>query len=40
MDVIFIYQDVLDVLRDGVPTLARNATRVQQTANKDVKKKS
>jgi len=26
-------------MNDGVPALARNATDVQQTANKDVKKK-
>lgn len=39
MKVIFIYQYVLDVVNDIIPTLARNATEVQQTANKDTKKK-
>ena len=39
MKVIFRYQDVLEVVNDGVPTLARNATDVQQNANKDAKKK-
>jgi len=39
MKVIFRHQDVLEVVNDGVPALARNTTYVQQTANKDAKKK-
>jgi len=39
MKVIFKYQDVLEVVNEVVPTLARNATDVQQSANKDAKKK-
>lgn len=39
MEVIFRYQDVLEVVNDGVPALARNATDVKQAANKDAMKK-
>jgi len=39
MKVIFRYIDVLDVINDSVPSLARNATEVQQIANIDAKKK-
>jgi len=39
MKVIFRFQDVLEVLNDGVPTLGSNATYVQQTANRDAKNK-
>jgi hypothetical protein len=39
MNVIFRYRDVLDVVNDGVPSLTRNATEVQQISNRDAKKK-
>jgi len=39
MKVIFKYQDVLDIMNEGVPTLARIATDVQKVAHKDVKNK-
>jgi hypothetical protein len=39
MKVVFRHQDVLDVAKDGVPVLARNATEVQQIGHKDAKKK-
>jgi len=39
MKVIFRFQDVLEVVNDGIPALAANATDVQQTANRDAKKK-
>jgi len=39
MKVIFRFQDVLELVNDGVPALEANATDVQQTANRDAKKK-
>jgi len=39
MKVIFRFQDVLEVVNDGVPALAANAVDVQQTTNKYAKKK-
>jgi len=39
MKVIFRYQDVLEMVNDGLPSLARNTTDVQQAASKDAKKK-
>jgi len=39
MKVIFRYQIVLDVINDGIIALAKNATKVQQDANKDANKK-
>jgi hypothetical protein len=39
MKVIFMYQHMLEVVNDGVPVLARNATDMQHAANKDAKKK-
>jgi len=38
MKVIFRYQDVFEVVNDGVPALAGNTTDVQHVANKDAKK--
>jgi len=32
-------RDVLDVVKNGVPALAKNATMVQKIANRDAKKK-
>lgn len=39
MKVIFKFQDVLEVVNDDVPALASNATDVQQTANRDARRK-
>jgi len=39
MKVIFKFQDVLEVVNEGIPTLAANATDVQQAAHKELKKK-
>jgi hypothetical protein len=39
MKVIFRYQDVLETVNEGVTPLAANATDVQQTAHRDLKKK-
>jgi hypothetical protein len=39
MKVIFMYQDVLEIVNEGVTPLAANATDAQQTAHRDVKKK-
>jgi hypothetical protein len=39
MNVIFRFHDVLEVVNDSVPALAVNATEVQQTTNRDAKKK-
>jgi len=39
MKVIFRFQDVVEVVIEGIPALAANATDVQQTAHKDLKKK-
>jgi len=33
------YQDVLEVVNEGIPALAANATDVQQAAHKELKKK-
>ena len=37
--VIFRFQDVVEVVNEGIPTLAANATDVQQASHKDLKKK-
>jgi len=39
MKVIFRFQDVLEIVNEGVTALAANATDVQQTAHREVKKK-
>lgn len=39
MKVIFRFQDVLEMVNDGVPELAENATEAQRTAHRDQKKK-
>jgi len=39
MKVIFRFQDVLEVVNEGIPTLAANATDVQQAKHKELKKK-
>jgi len=39
MKVIFRFQDVLEVVNEGIPALAANATDVQQAAHKELKKK-
>jgi hypothetical protein len=39
MKVIFKYQDVLEIVNEGVTPLAANATDVQQTTHRDLKKK-
>ena len=39
MKVIFRFQDVVEAVNEGIPTLAANATDVQQASHKDLKKK-
>ena len=39
MKVIFRFKDVLEVVNKGIPTLAANATDVQQETHKHLKKK-
>jgi len=39
MKVIFRFQDVVEAMNEGIPTLTANATDVQQAAHKDLKKK-
>jgi len=39
MKVIFRFQDVLEIVNEGVTTPAANATDVQQTAHRELKKK-
>ena len=39
MKVILRFQDVVEVVNEGIPALAANATDVQQAAHKDLKKK-
>jgi len=39
MKVIFRFQDVLEVVNEGIPALAANVTDVQQAAHKELKKK-
>ncbi|XP_058759994.1 uncharacterized protein LOC131633297 [Vicia villosa] len=40
MKVIFRFQDVIEVVNENVPALAANATDVQQTTHKELKKKN
>ena len=39
MKVILRFQDVVEVVNEGIPALAANATDVQQAAHKELKKK-
>ena len=39
MKVIFRFQDVLEIVNEGVTALAANATDVQQTTHSELKKK-
>lgn len=39
MKVIFIFQDVFEIVNDGVPILQENATEAQRTANRELRKK-